>query len=112
MILSSVVRVIWADLKLPKVRACIGFGEVCIKEQSHRYWSEQHFEVQSQGLFACGYSKPEILSFNCFINEAGLGNELFWEYLNFNKLIFNKKAPHTIAIQNSHYKRFPKEGPN
>lgn len=53
-----------------------------------------------------------MLSFYFVINETGLGNELFWEYLNFHKLIFNKKATHTIAIQNSHYKRFLKEGPN
>lgn len=53
-----------------------------------------------------------MLNFNFFINEAGLGNKLFWEYLNFNKLVFNKKATHTIAIQNSHYKSFPKEGSN
>lgn len=53
-----------------------------------------------------------MLSFNFFINEAELGNQLLWEYLNFNKLIFNKNATHTIAIQNSRYEKFPKEGPN
>lgn len=44
----------WADLKHSEVRACIDFAEVCIKEESHRYWSEQHFQVHSEGFLLVG----------------------------------------------------------
>lgn len=47
-IFSYVLRVRWSDLKHTEVRACIDFAEVCIKEQSHKYRSEQHFQAHCE----------------------------------------------------------------
>lgn len=57
MILSSVLRVRWADLKHSEVRACSDFAEVCVKEQGHRYRSEQHFQVHSEGFLLVGTAR-------------------------------------------------------
>lgn len=47
-IFGYVLRVRWSDLKHAEVRARIDFAEVCIKEQSHRYRSEQCFQAHDE----------------------------------------------------------------